>query len=926
MSSMFYKCSSLSKLDLSNYDTSIVTDMGGMFSDCSNLSTIYVGGDWNTEKVTSSGNMFLNCTNLVGGAGTKYDANHVDVTYAHVDGGPNNPGYLTDKNATSSMNLQEFIDANAGATSVVDVDLSKFYDVVRETTLNVSTGASYRFFNGTLSRSENLNSPVIYVSNGSTVEVSNGAIITSQGHLADYIEGQSKVEATIKLNGGSLSIIGGKIEGACGSRKHITNGMIKPDMGGDYEDPAVELTKDNDSFMMTEGEVRGYFLCNANNAIISFMGGEINGHYYESQPTRAIPYHIYEPLINTYSDIHINGLNSHTGCRDCITIDDGNSNITINEFFVSLHGTSKVHLHKGGIDTFTFTVEGRKDGDVLMIGENYNITDEDMAGMSVRPFSYYSEKVGYYLKQECYLELKNNKVYLRFKADDLPNTGCDEEWLQQKLDQIAAQKPTEPVELTICEDGIMLTKNIKVAKDCKAVLTGGPITSAETIDYRGREGLFRVYGEISFHDISLTFNNDSKEDRCLGYFWLGEGTLELNKGTAVSTKNGTVVGGLGKLDITDAVIIAGGGEMVVDSRINTIISDFVELYGRQTYCNGKIAVDMRSNPETGVQRPPVFGEVHVTSSLDLWAPMTRLYLHKDASVNTYKNGFVDMQIAGEWDQMAVGRAFITSMSIDEDDYEKISFNNMPENRKAEFVHGSHQVRLMSTGQIDIQTSLSGLNYVSQTDPTTLYLNSDAVNKIYQSTTINHQNVTFNGMPSGATSRARIHFSKGQTLTIGKNGQLTLTNIDVTGENGSVGFEVYGKLIISENVHVSDLSYFLCIYSGGRVNASAGLRSPISIQFASGLASGSTVIAGTDGYQLTETDLAYVTVEGCELQLDKANNRIIALNGTGIKTINDNPRMMSQEGIYDLGGRKVIPARQGVYIIREGKVARKVYVK
>ena len=41
--------------------------------------------------------MFYNCTSLVGGQGTTYDANHIDKTYAHIDGGPSNPGYFTEK-------------------------------------------------------------------------------------------------------------------------------------------------------------------------------------------------------------------------------------------------------------------------------------------------------------------------------------------------------------------------------------------------------------------------------------------------------------------------------------------------------------------------------------------------------------------------------------------------------------------------------------------------------------------------------------------------------------------------------------------------------------------------------------------------------------------------------------------------------------
>jgi surface protein len=39
--------------------------------------------------------MFLDCTSLVGGQGTTYDPDHVNKTYAHIDGGSSNPGYFT---------------------------------------------------------------------------------------------------------------------------------------------------------------------------------------------------------------------------------------------------------------------------------------------------------------------------------------------------------------------------------------------------------------------------------------------------------------------------------------------------------------------------------------------------------------------------------------------------------------------------------------------------------------------------------------------------------------------------------------------------------------------------------------------------------------------------------------------------------------
>ena len=95
MSSMFADCHSLISLDVSNFNTSKVTDIRWMFKGSSGLKTIYVGSGWSTEAVTEGGDMFAYCTSLVGGKGTVYDADHTDYTYAHIDGGAANPGYLT---------------------------------------------------------------------------------------------------------------------------------------------------------------------------------------------------------------------------------------------------------------------------------------------------------------------------------------------------------------------------------------------------------------------------------------------------------------------------------------------------------------------------------------------------------------------------------------------------------------------------------------------------------------------------------------------------------------------------------------------------------------------------------------------------------------------------------------------------------------
>lgn len=102
MTTMFSNCTALTSLDLSSFNTAKVTEMHSMFSNCSSLTTIYVS-NWDTENVSDGGNvMFDNCTNLVGGAGTAFEIYHGnDKTYARIDGGPEAPGYFTDKNATA---------------------------------------------------------------------------------------------------------------------------------------------------------------------------------------------------------------------------------------------------------------------------------------------------------------------------------------------------------------------------------------------------------------------------------------------------------------------------------------------------------------------------------------------------------------------------------------------------------------------------------------------------------------------------------------------------------------------------------------------------------------------------------------------------------------------------------------------------------
>ena len=100
MGAMFSGCTGLTSLDVSGFRTDNVTDMRAMFFGCLFLRTIYVGKGWSTTAVTESTGMFQRCPNLVGGAGTVYSSSHINHTYAHIDGGTDNPGYFTLKDAT----------------------------------------------------------------------------------------------------------------------------------------------------------------------------------------------------------------------------------------------------------------------------------------------------------------------------------------------------------------------------------------------------------------------------------------------------------------------------------------------------------------------------------------------------------------------------------------------------------------------------------------------------------------------------------------------------------------------------------------------------------------------------------------------------------------------------------------------------------
>ena len=65
MGDMLYNCLSLKELNLSNFNTTHVTNMECMFYNCSSLKELNLS-NFNTNNVTNMGGMFYNCSSLKG--------------------------------------------------------------------------------------------------------------------------------------------------------------------------------------------------------------------------------------------------------------------------------------------------------------------------------------------------------------------------------------------------------------------------------------------------------------------------------------------------------------------------------------------------------------------------------------------------------------------------------------------------------------------------------------------------------------------------------------------------------------------------------------------------------------------------------------------------------------------------------------------
>ena len=136
MASMFNSVSSLTGLDLSSFETSRVIDMSGMFTYMSNLTSLDLSS-FDTSKVTNMSSMFSYMYSLI----------NLDISNFNTSSVTNMGSMFSYMNSLTSLDLSNFDTSN-----VINMSLM-FYNIPKLTTLNLSnfntskvTDMNYMFF------------------------------------------------------------------------------------------------------------------------------------------------------------------------------------------------------------------------------------------------------------------------------------------------------------------------------------------------------------------------------------------------------------------------------------------------------------------------------------------------------------------------------------------------------------------------------------------------------------------------------------------------------------------------------------------------------------------------------------------------------------------------------------------------------------
>ena len=123
MEDMFNGCKSLTSLDVSNFDTSMVTSMSRMFAGCSSLKSLDLSG-FNTSRVDGMAYMFQNCSSLASLDVSNFDTSMVTNIIGMFEGCSSLTSLDLSGFNTSSVNMMGGM--FYGCSSLTSLDLSNF--------------------------------------------------------------------------------------------------------------------------------------------------------------------------------------------------------------------------------------------------------------------------------------------------------------------------------------------------------------------------------------------------------------------------------------------------------------------------------------------------------------------------------------------------------------------------------------------------------------------------------------------------------------------------------------------------------------------------------------------------------------------------------------------------------------------------------
>lgn len=690
--------------------------------------------------------------------------------------------------------------------------------------------------NGTLSRAKGLAGPLVSISNGSEVELGDGAVV-SGSNITLY-------KPIIELKNGTLNIIGGAI---CDIK--VTIGQTK------HADDAINITQDaiNSNLGIYRGEIQGHISCLAQNCNIDIEGGEYTGI-----PT--CPQNYFYSTISSNSNIKLNG----------------STNVGSIEVGQNAKVLLKTKLkYKTGL-------LGTKDNAVIE-GYNYSISNDDIKELYCggQNFSYNDFK----------FELIDNTVYIR--ADNTIKTADD---LQAKLNEIASKgtsTTSKPETIKISPNGILIDKVINVPEKCHAVLTGGNIKIAPQISGHYVFTMYRGNTSIELKDINIDCNNVISEQNTYysGYFYLGSdsyvNSTHLTIGSGVNFINvnkkskihiaylagkGSYIDWINGKHITGGYAICGKGSVhlnnvTIESQGTAIEGNYVGLSGTTVVSGYNTVIKSNSfsiQTEATVKCLTKGGKFlslkYADSSFgqgqfigdNCWIEVEEMlmiprfqnlniYLHANpnfkvlhSNESQYNGVFV---IDGDWKNFSLNKVFISD--LEKDDYPYIKFINIPDDREIYYNEKAKTVSLRKKTYDgdDLQDFINGLtggNKGTEKGPVGIDLPSGGVSIDNGTPTIGNGEDDLQAFIDGKKSDGSntvFRLTGNGNFKVDQYCTLRISNIDFS-NTGNGYIYVSGTLIIDININITIIRQLIRVLPGGRViwNGGGGKGTDITKEF------------------------------------------------------------------------------------------------